>query len=61
MKSFAAALCLGLAVTPALAADYDATEKSPLYVSSRGADRGLRKIPEAAVEGRVQRGVSGRQ
>lgn len=31
MKSFAAALCLGLAVTPALAADYDATEKSPLY------------------------------
>jgi hypothetical protein len=31
MKSFAAALCLGLAVTPAFAADYDAVEKSPLY------------------------------
>lgn len=31
MKSFAVALCMGLAVTPAFAADYDATEKSPLY------------------------------
>jgi len=32
MKSFAAGLlCLGLAAVPALGADYDATEKSPLY------------------------------
>ena len=31
MKSFAAALvCLGLATAPALGADYDTTEKSPL-------------------------------
>jgi hypothetical protein len=31
MKSFAAAVCLTLVAAPALAADYDATEKSPLY------------------------------
>src|SRR5580698_10495554 len=32
MKSLlAAAICLGLVATPALAADYDTTEKSPLY------------------------------
>src|ERR1700743_3611801 len=32
MKSLvAAAICLGLVAAPALAADYDATEKSPLY------------------------------
>ncbi len=42
MKSFAAALvCLGLATAPALGADYDTTEKSPLY------ELHLR-VPEAA-------------
>jgi hypothetical protein len=43
MKSFAAALvCLGLAAAPALGADYDKTEKSPLYE--------LRlRVPEAAM------------
>jgi hypothetical protein len=43
MKSFAAALvCLGLAAVPALGADYDKTEKSPLYE--------LRlRVPEAAM------------
>jgi Deacetylase PdaC len=43
MKSFAAALvCLGLATAPALGADYDKTEKSPLY------ELHLR-VPEAAM------------
>ena len=43
MKSFAAAfICLGLAAAPALGADYDKTEKSPLYE--------LRlRVPEAAM------------
>jgi hypothetical protein len=43
MKSLAAALvCLGLGAAPALGADYDKTEKSPLYE--------LRlRVPEAAV------------
>jgi hypothetical protein len=43
MKSFAAALvCLGLATAPALGADYDKTETSPLY------ELHLR-VPEAAM------------
>jgi Deacetylase PdaC len=43
MKSFAAAfVCLGLAAAPALGADYDKTEKSPLY------ELHLR-VPEAAM------------